>query len=67
MDLSADFRLRDEASFREFYGHEHGAPDLLAEAVFGIPEIHREEIARASLVASAGCYPTSILLPLVPC
>ena len=66
VDLSADFRLRDEASFREFYGHEHGAPDLLAEAVFGIPEVHREEIARASLVASAGCYPTSILLPLVP-
>jgi N-acetyl-gamma-glutamyl-phosphate reductase len=66
VDLSADFRLRDPALFREFYGHEHGAPHLLAEAVFGIPEIHREEIARASLVASAGCYPTSILLPLVP-
>lgn len=66
VDLSADFRLRDPAVFREYYGHEHGAPHLLAEAVFGIPEIHREEIARASLVASAGCYPTSILLPLVP-
>ena len=66
VDLSADFRLHDAALFREFYGHEHGAPHLLAEAVFGIPEIHREEIARASLVASAGCYPTSILLPLVP-
>ena len=66
VDLSADFRLRDAAVFREFYGNEHGAPDLLAEAVFGIPEIYREEIARARLVASAGCYPTSILLPLVP-
>jgi N-acetyl-gamma-glutamyl-phosphate reductase len=66
VDLSADFRLRDPVVFREFYGQEHGAPDLLAQAVFGIPEIHREEIARASLVASAGCYPTSILLPLVP-
>jgi N-acetyl-gamma-glutamyl-phosphate reductase len=66
VDLSADFRLRDAAVFREFYGDEHGAPELLTEAVLGIPEIHREEIARARLVASAGCYPTSILLPLVP-
>jgi N-acetyl-gamma-glutamyl-phosphate reductase len=66
VDLSADFRLHDPALFREFYGHEHGAPHLLAQAVFGIPEIHREEIARASLVASAGCYPTSVLLPIVP-
>lgn len=66
VDLSADFRLRDAAVFREFYGGEHTAPELLTEAVLGIPEIHREEIARARLVASAGCYPTSILLPLVP-
>jgi N-acetyl-gamma-glutamyl-phosphate reductase len=66
VDLSADFRLRDAAVFREYYGRDHSAPHLLTEAVFGIPEIHREEIARASLVASAGCYPTSILLPLVP-
>jgi N-acetyl-gamma-glutamyl-phosphate reductase len=66
VDLSADFRLHDPGVFREFYGHEHGAPHLLSKAVFGVPEIHREEIARASLVASAGCYPTSLLLPLVP-
>jgi N-acetyl-gamma-glutamyl-phosphate reductase len=66
VDLSADFRLRDAKLFEEFYGSPHSAPHLLAEAVFGIPEIHREEIARAWLVASAGCYPTSILLPLVP-
>jgi N-acetyl-gamma-glutamyl-phosphate reductase len=66
VDLSADFRLRDAAVFREFYGDEHTAPELLTEAVLGIPEIHREEISRARLVASAGCYPTSILLPLVP-
>ena len=66
VDLSADFRLRDAAVFREFYGNEHTAPELLTEAVLGIPEIHREEISRARLVASAGCYPTSILLPLVP-
>ncbi|CAN5618577.1 N-acetyl-gamma-glutamyl-phosphate reductase [soil metagenome] len=66
IDLSADFRLRDPAIFQEFYGESHAAPALLAEAVYGIPEIHREEIAKARLVASAGCYPTSILLPLIP-
>ncbi len=66
IDLSADFRLRDAATFLEFYGEEHGAPHLLAKAVYGIPEIHRDEVAKAQLVASAGCYPTSILLPLVP-
>lgn len=66
VDLSADFRLRSAESYLEFYGEHHGAPELLAEAVFGIPEIHRAEIQGAHLVASAGCYPTSILLPLVP-
>ncbi len=66
IDLSADFRLRDAEIFQEFYGEEHGASHLLAEAVYGIPELHRAEIAHARLVASAGCYPTSILLPLVP-
>jgi len=66
VDLSADFRLRDADVFAEFYGEAHGAPGLLAHAVYGLPEIHREEIAAAKLVASAGCYPTSILLPLVP-
>lgn len=66
IDLSADFRLRDATVYKEFYGEEHGAPELLAEAVFGLPEIHRKEIASARLVASPGCYPTSILLPLVP-
>mgnify|MGYP005845820361 CR=1 FL=1 len=66
IDLSADFRLRSAERFREFYGEEHGAPGLLAEAVYGIPELRGEEVTRARLVASAGCYPTSILLPLVP-
>jgi len=66
IDLSADFRLRDAGVFHEFYGEAHSAPDLLPDAVYGIPEIHRGEIAKAQLVASAGCYPTSILLPLVP-
>ena len=66
IDLSADFRLRDADIYKEFYGEDHGAIHLLGEAVYGIPELHRAEIARARLVASAGCYPTSILLPLVP-
>lgn len=66
IDLSADFRLRDAGVFLEFYGETHSAPHLLEQAVYGIPEIHRAEIQSAHLVASAGCYPTSILLPLVP-
>lgn len=66
IDLSADFRLRDAAVYREFYGHEHPAPALLAGAVYGLPELRRDEIARARLVAAPGCYPTSVLVPLVP-
>ena len=66
VDLSADFRLRDADVFKEFYGEAHAAPELLAHAAYGIPEIWREKIQAATLVASAGCYPTSILLPLVP-
>jgi N-acetyl-gamma-glutamyl-phosphate reductase len=66
IDLSADFRLRDAGTYQEFYGEPHGAEHLLEKAVYGLPELHREEIRGASLVASAGCYPTSILLPLVP-
>jgi len=66
IDLSADFRLRDPAVYAEFYGHDHPAPDLLAQAVYGLPEVRADEIAAASLVASPGCYPTSIILPLVP-
>ncbi len=66
IDLSADFRLRDEATYREFYGEVHGAGHLFAEAVYGLPEVYRDSIRKARLVASAGCYPTSILLPLIP-
>ncbi|MES2924941.1 MAG: N-acetyl-gamma-glutamyl-phosphate reductase [Verrucomicrobiota bacterium] len=66
IDLSADFRLRDAAIYEEFYGHAHPAPDLLGEAVYGLPEIRAAEIAAARLVAAPGCYPTSILLPLLP-
>ena len=66
IDLSADFRLRSAATYQEFYAHEHPAPDLLATAVYGLPEIYREEIKGATLIASPGCYPTSILLPTLP-
>jgi N-acetyl-gamma-glutamyl-phosphate reductase len=66
IDLSADFRLDDAAVYQDFYDHPHPAPELLCEAVFGLPEIYREEIKAARLVASPGCYPTSIMLPLIP-
>ena len=66
IDLSADFRLRSAAVYQEFYAHEHPAPDLLDKAVYGLPEVYREAIHGAMLVACAGCYPTSILLPLIP-
>ncbi|MEM9235500.1 MAG: N-acetyl-gamma-glutamyl-phosphate reductase [Verrucomicrobiota bacterium] len=66
IDLSADFRLRDPAVYEEFYGHLHPAPEMLADAVYGLPEIRAAEIRDAHLIASPGCYPTSILLPLLP-
>ena len=66
IDLSADFRIKNPATYREFYGHEHAAPQLLSGAVYGLPEIYRDKIAGARLVACPGCYPTSILLPLIP-
>ena len=66
IDLSADFRLREAATYEDFYGEAHPAPDLLTTAVYGLPEVHGEAIAAARLVASPGCYPTSILLPLIP-
>ena len=66
VDLSADFRIKDADVYREFYGHEHPAPDLLGRSVYGLPEIYREQIRDAKLVACPGCYPTSILVPLRP-
>ncbi|MEY2408544.1 MAG: N-acetyl-gamma-glutamyl-phosphate reductase [Verrucomicrobiota bacterium] len=66
IDLSADFRLRSPAVYREFYAHEHPAPELLRKAVYGLPEAYRQEIRGALLIASPGCYPTSILVPLLP-
>ena len=68
IDLSADFRLNAPDVYEEFYGTEHSAKKLLKEAVYGMPELPKrsEAIANARLVASPGCYPTSIILPLVP-
>jgi N-acetyl-gamma-glutamyl-phosphate reductase len=66
IDLSADFRLRDAAVYQEFYAHEHPAPELLAKAVYGLPEIYRENIKKGTFIACPGCYPTSILLPVIP-
>lgn len=66
IDISADFRLRDAATYHEFYGEEHPSPEFLTEAVYGLPEWRREEIRSARLVAAPGCYPTSVLLPLLP-
>jgi N-acetyl-gamma-glutamyl-phosphate reductase len=66
IDLSADFRLKSAETYKEFYAHDHPAPDLLAKAVYGLPEVYRQQIKDASLVASPGCYPTSILLPVLP-
>jgi N-acetyl-gamma-glutamyl-phosphate reductase len=65
VDLSADFRLRDPLDYREWYG-ELAAPELLPEAVYGLPELHRERIAEAELVANPGCYPTAAILALAP-
>jgi N-acetyl-gamma-glutamyl-phosphate reductase len=66
IDLSADFRIKDGEVYAEFYGEKHPAPELLAESVYGMPELYRESIRPARLVASPGCYPTSIILPLHP-
>jgi N-acetyl-gamma-glutamyl-phosphate reductase len=66
IDLSADFRLKSAAVYHEFYGHDHPCPALLDRSVYGLPEVYRESIRQASLVAAPGCYPTSILLPTLP-
>jgi N-acetyl-gamma-glutamyl-phosphate reductase len=66
IDLSADFRLKSAEVYKEFYAHDHPAPDLLKKSVYGLPEIYRDQIKKSSLIASPGCYPTSILLPVIP-
>jgi N-acetyl-gamma-glutamyl-phosphate reductase len=66
IDLSADFRLHDAAAYQRWYDTPHSEPALLAEAVYGLPELHRAEVAGAGLVANPGCYPTSVILGLAP-
>ena len=66
LDLAADFRLKDIAEFTKWYGMDHSCPEILAEAVYGLPEINREAIAKARVVGLAGCYPTSVQLGLAP-
>jgi N-acetyl-gamma-glutamyl-phosphate reductase len=66
VDLSADFRLSDVSAYARWYGHEHNAPELQGQAVYGLVEVHRRDIKRAHLVANPGCYTTCAQLPLVP-
>jgi len=66
VDISGDFRLKDPAEYKQYYGHDHPAPELLKEAVFGLPELHGAEIPGANLIANPGCYPTSAILGLAP-
>ena len=66
VDMSADFRLRDLGTYTEWYGGEHGAPELIEGAVYGLTEHYRDEIKSARLVACPGCYPTAVLLALLP-
>ena len=66
VDLAADFRIRDVKMFEQWYRIPHTCPDLLAEAVYGLPEFHRDEIRTARIVGNPGCYPTSMQLGLVP-
>ncbi len=66
IDLSADFRLQDAEEWAAWYGQPHGAPELLGEAVYGLPEVNREQIRGARLIAVPGCYPTASQLGLLP-
>jgi N-acetyl-gamma-glutamyl-phosphate reductase len=66
VDLSADFRLTDPAAYARWYGHDHHAPELQKEAVYGLTEVYREKIKAARLVANPGCYTTCAELPLIP-
>jgi N-acetyl-gamma-glutamyl-phosphate reductase len=66
VDLAADFRLRDASLYPQWYGEEHGAPELLGQAAYGLPELFRDGLAGATLVAAAGCYPTAAGLALAP-
>lgn len=66
IDLAADFRLKDAQEWANWYGQEHACPELIAEAVYGLPEVNREAIRTARLLANPGCYPTAVQLGLLP-
>jgi N-acetyl-gamma-glutamyl-phosphate reductase len=66
VDLAADFRLRDPATYAHWYGEAHEAPELLDEFVYGLPELHRDALRSAALIAAPGCYPTAATLALSP-
>lgn len=66
VDLAADFRLRDPALWEQWYGMPHACPEVLAEAVYGLPEMNREAVREARLVANPGCYPTAVTLGFLP-
>lgn len=66
IDLSADFRIKNPESWTKWYGEKHACPDLLEEAVYGLPEVNRDKIKDARLIANPGCYPTAVILGLLP-
>lgn len=66
IDLAADFRLKDAALWEQWYGMPHACPELLAEAVYGLPEVNRAQIKKARLIANPGCYPTAVQLGFLP-
>src|SRR5262249_20769145 len=66
IDFSADYRLDDDATYQEWYGQKHGDPERVGKVVYGLPELFREQIAVASIVANPGCYTTSAILALTP-
>ena len=66
IDLAADFRLQDAEQWQQWYGQQHSCPELLKDAVYGLPELNREKLKDANLVANPGCYPTAITLGLLP-
>ncbi|WP_446811925.1 N-acetyl-gamma-glutamyl-phosphate reductase [Methylomonas sp. 2BW1-5-20] len=66
IDLSADFRIKDPQEWEKWYGMQHASPDLIVEAVYGLPEVNREQIKDARLIACPGCYPTAVQLGFLP-
>jgi N-acetyl-gamma-glutamyl-phosphate reductase len=66
IDLAADFRIKDVVEWAKWYGMTHASPELVADAVYGLPEVNREQIRKARLVANPGCYPTAVQLGFLP-